>query len=325
MSNQFSFYAGVFMIFASRRRIETGVSRLILLILLTFSSAIQAGTIVRVSTSIGDYSIELLDEIAPLTVQNFLNYVVRNDYDGTYIHRAVDGFVVQSGGFTFQPYVGPIDVPKDPPVVNEFSTPNTRGTVAMAKVEGDPDSATSEWFVNLRDNASLDTSNGGFTVFGTVLGEGMQILEGIDALPYVSLGAKAPNAPYFTELYNTPNDFVYQNIEVVQRFSSAPHVFENATGILITSVNVDNGAELISMNFSAIPHPSEVVIQANVKSVIPRRETFDGIATYSTADNRLRIPALEGNLNGAVTVVNNVVFVLSNPDLLQFTLESYGQ
>ena len=54
-----------------------------------------AGTIVRVSTSIGDFSIDLLDDTAPITVQNFLNYVNRNDYNGTYIHRAIDDFVVQ--------------------------------------------------------------------------------------------------------------------------------------------------------------------------------------------------------------------------------------
>lgn len=313
------------MIFASRRLIEAGVSRLMLLILLCLTSAAQAGTIVRVSTSMGDYSIELLDSTAPLTVQNFLNYVARNDYNGTYLHRVVRNFVVQSGGYSFQPYVGPIDIPKDPPVVNEFNVSNTRGTVAMAKFEGDPDSATSEWFVNLGDNSSLDSTNGGFTVFGVVLGEGMAILDAIDALPTLELGAKAPSTPYITEFYESPTGFVYQNVEVVQRFSSAPHLFENASGLLITSIDVNNGAELISMNFQAVPSATQVIIQANVKSVIPRRNTFDGIATYSATDNRLRIPALEINLNGVISVVNNVVFVLSNPDLLQFTLESYGQ
>lgn len=320
---------GVFMNFVSRRLIAAGVSRLVAVLSIALSpgffSAVQAGTIVRVSTSMGDYSIELLDDIAPNTVQNFLNYVARDDYNGTYLHRVEDGFVVQGGAYRFQPFIGPIDIPLDPPIVNEFNESNLRGTVAMAKFEGDPDSATNQWFVNLADNTSLDAANGGFTVFGRVLGEGMAVLDAIDALPFVSLGAKASSAPYTSAIYESPTAFVYQNVEVTQRFSSAPHVFESATGLLITSVNINAGAEVISMNFNVVPHPSQVIIQANALSVIPRRDSFDGIATYATADTRLRIPTLEANLNGTVSLVNNVVFVLSNPELLQFTLESYGQ
>lgn len=312
------------MIFASRRRIEAGVSHLLLILSLCFCCFVQAGTVVRVSTSVGDYSIELLDEIAPITVQNFLNYVARDDYNGTYLHRVEDGFVVQGGAYRFQPFVGPIDIPQDPPIVNEFKVSNARGTVAMAKFENAPDSATNQWFVNLTDNSALDGVNGGFTVFGTVLGDGMQILDAIDALPFVSLGLKASSAPYITAVYENPTQFVYQNVEVTQRFSSAPHVFESASGLLITSVEIDGGSSLISMNFNVVPHPSQVIIQANVHSVIPRRDTFDGIARFSTTDTRLRIPSLEVNLNGTVSLVSNVVFVLSNPEMLQFTLESFG-
>ena len=308
------------------RALSRVLSRVLSIVLsLGFFSAVQADTIVRVSTSMGDYSIELLDDIAPITVQNFLNYVSRDDFNGTYLHRVEDGFVVQGGAYRFQSFVGPIDIPLDSPIVNEFSESNVRGTVAMAKFDGDPDSATNQWFVNLADNTSLDTSNGGFTVFGRVLGEGMVILDAIDALPTVTLGAKASNAPYTSAIYESPTKFVYQNVEVTQRFSSAPHVFESATGLLITSVNINAGAEIISMNFNVVPHPAQFIIQANVLSVIPRRESFAGIATYATADMRLRIPTLEANLNGTVSIVSNAVFVLSNAELLQFTLESYGQ
>lgn len=311
--------------FARRRQVKTGVSHLVLFFLLSFTSAVQAGTIVRVSTSMGDYSMELFDDIAPATVQNFLNYVRRGDYNGTYLHRVVDGFVAQGGAYRFKPFVGPIDIPQDPPVANEFSVSNTRGTVAMAKIDGQPDSATNQWFVNLANNTDLDSSNGGFTVFGVVLGEGMAVLDAIDALPFVSLGFKAPNAPYISSVYESPTAFVYQNVEITQRFSSAPHVFESATGKLITAVNIDGGASVISMNFSVVPHATQVILQANPLSVIPRRDTFEGIATYSTADNRLRIPVLEANLNGEIRLVNNLVFVLSDPELLRFTLVSFDQ
>lgn len=289
------------------------------------SSPAVAGTLVRVSTTIGDYTIELLDESAPQTVQNFLGYVNRNDYNGTYLHRVVNDFVVQGGGYGFQLFVGPVDVPQGAPVVNEFGASNVRGTVAMAKLDGQPDSATNQWFVNLADNTSLDTTNGGFTVFGTVLGNGMIILDAIDDLPVVALGAKASSAPYWTESFENGLDFVYMNAEVVERFSEAPHVYETNTGKLITTVSVDGGAELISLNFDTLSSDPEVILQANTKSIIPRKETFPDIATYSTTDNRLRIPSLEINQNGNVFLLSNVVFVLSNTELSQFTLESYDQ
>ncbi len=310
------------MILIRQRIIEVAISCWLFTVIIFSANVVQAGTIVRVSTSVGDYSIELLDEIAPTTVQNFLNYVNRNDYNGTYLHRVENNFVVQGGGYRFQLFVGPIDVPSDPPIVNEFNVSNTRGTVAMAKLEGNPDSATNQWFVNLADNsANLDVSNSGFTVFGTVLGDGMAVLDAIDALPTVNLGVKASNAPYVTESYNNPLDFVYQNVEVVKRFSSALHVFESETGLLIAAVEVDD-TDIIHLNFNIVPSESDVIIQANPESVIPRLET-DGLATYSSSDQRFRIPALEVNLGGSVSEIQNVVFVLSDAEKLQFTLESW--
>lgn len=297
-----------------------------LLASLLFISPASAGTIVRVSTSLGDYSIELFDETAPLTVANFLGYVQRDDYNGTYLHRVVDNFVVQGGAYRFKLFEGPIDIPVGPAVVNEFGASNTRGTVAMAKIDGDPDSATNQWFVNLIDNsANLDTNNGGFTVFGTVLGDGMQVLDAIDALPFVSLGAKAPNAPYFTEFYDNPSSFVYMNVEVTERFSSAPHIYESGTGLLITSVSVDGGAELISLNLSAVASELGFVVEANLESIIPRQAAFDGMASYDSATQLLTIPSLEVNLSGSISEITNVVFRLIDSQSSRFLLESYDQ
>ena len=91
-----------------------------------------AGTIVRIATSVGDYSIELFDQEAPITVENFLNYVRNGDYNRTYLHRVVDDFVVQGGGYRFELFVGPIDVASNEPIKNEFGASNIAGTVAMA-------------------------------------------------------------------------------------------------------------------------------------------------------------------------------------------------
>ena len=144
--------------------------------------AAALATTVRVDTPLGSFDVELFDEEAPKTVENFLNYVRDGDFENTFFHRSIPGFVLQGGGFAF--IDGAVEnVPTDPPVENEFNQSNLGGTLAMAKVGGDPDSATSQWFVNLADNSdNLDTQNGGFTVFGRVLGDGMDVVDAIAGL-----------------------------------------------------------------------------------------------------------------------------------------------
>ena len=143
-----------------------------------------ARPLVYVETVLGSFTMELLDDIAPNTVANFLNYVRDGDYDGTFFHRAVVGFVLQGGGFSLGSGGPAIEVPRDPPVANEFRLSNIRGTFAMAKLGGNPDSATSQWFINLADNSAiLDAQNGGFTVFARVIGEGMDVVDAIMAQP----------------------------------------------------------------------------------------------------------------------------------------------
>jgi len=129
----------------------------------------------------------------PATVTNFLSYVDAGSYQNTFIHRSVPGFVVQGGGFTVtngQPGIVIGDVTQRNPVVNEPKPANTsaannvRGTIAMAKLGSDPNSATNQWFFNLSDNsANLDAQNGGFTVFGRVLGGGMAAVDEMAKVP----------------------------------------------------------------------------------------------------------------------------------------------
>lgn len=139
--------------------------------------------IVLIETPLGDIEIELLEDDAPKTVANFLNYIENNRYDKTFIHRSMPEFIIQGGGFTF--IDGEVSgVETFPSVENEFKVSNTRGTVAMAKLSDQPDSATSQWFINLDDNSSnLDNQNGGFTVFARVVGDGMDVVDAISELP----------------------------------------------------------------------------------------------------------------------------------------------
>jgi len=150
---------------------------------------------VLIGTPLGDIEIELLEEDAPDTVANFLSYIEDDRYDRTFIHRSIPGFIIQGGGFFYLDDTV-YNVSTFPPVANEFKVSNTRGTVAMAKLSNQPDSATSQWFINVSDNsAELDSQNEGFTVFARVIGNGMDIVDAINELPRVDAGSAFTDLP----------------------------------------------------------------------------------------------------------------------------------
>lgn len=141
---------------------------------------------VQVVTSVGEFTIELYPDRAPVTVENFLRYVDEEFYHNTTFHRIIADFVVQGGGFN------PDKTRKEThePIRNEADNglKNERGTVAMARIK-DVDSATSQFFINLADNHVLDHSENdfGYAVFGRVV-EGMEIAERIGGVPTVKHG-----------------------------------------------------------------------------------------------------------------------------------------
>lgn len=139
---------------------------------------------VELATALGSLCLDLFDRAgeAPGTVENFLGYAQRGDYDGTFFHRLVQGFVIQGGGYRFDPVARYQPISVGPEIANEPGISNTRGTVAMAKVSGLPNSATSQWFLNLVDNPELDADNGGFAVFARVVPESLPVLDALGAL-----------------------------------------------------------------------------------------------------------------------------------------------
>lgn len=177
----------------------------LLLLILTFTAA--EGTVVRFETNFGNIDIEMKENEAPNTVANFLNYVNDGDYDNSIIHRSIPNFVIQ-GGALYSNGTEIVEIPADPPVQNEFNLSNVRGTVAMAKLNNQPNSATNNYFINLRDNsANLDSQNGGFTVFGEVIA-GMEVVDLISSLQTFS------DFPLFTYLNGAAvqlDDYIYIN------------------------------------------------------------------------------------------------------------------
>lgn len=151
---------------------------------------------IEIVTSEGRIVVELDRPRAPLTVANFERYVESGHYDKTVIHRVVPGFVVQGGGYDVELK----ERPTREPVVNESGNglSNERGTIAMARVE-EPHTATAQWYINLKDNTSLDPNRRrwGYTVFGRVV-EGMDVVEKIGAVETGARGqfpAEFPQTP----------------------------------------------------------------------------------------------------------------------------------
>lgn len=138
----------------------------------------------RVVTTKGTFDIILFPDATPATVDNFLDYVDGSVFDGSFFHRSLSNFVAQAGGYKHTTAAGFTKVVTFPAVTNEPGLSNVRGTVAMAKLPGLPNSATSQFFVNTGDNtANLDAQNGGFTVFGRVPASGMAVVDVINDLP----------------------------------------------------------------------------------------------------------------------------------------------
>jgi cyclophilin family peptidyl-prolyl cis-trans isomerase len=151
---------------------------LFLLIGLVFWSSGRAGTLALFRLPIGEIEVELFDQEKPVTVQNFILYIQSGRYLDSFAHRWEPGFVIQGGGFfvtdRFTTNAAIAAIETFGTITNEYNTgrifSNAYGTIAMARVGKQTNSATSQWFFNLADNPDLDTVDGGFTVFGRVVG-----------------------------------------------------------------------------------------------------------------------------------------------------------
>ncbi|MDB6132502.1 MAG: hypothetical protein JWM59_745 [Verrucomicrobiales bacterium] len=200
----------------------------------------------RLVTDLGNLDFAFYPESAPKTVENFFGYVSRGDFVNTIFHRSVPDFIIQAGAFRADATASKVTT--QTPVMNEPEITNTRGTVAMAKLGGEPDSATNQFFINMSNNgANLDSQNEGFTVFARVAGNGMAVADAIAALPLKSYST-VNGALTDTPVRATPPPAVYDPSLLV-RISSAtsldPLSFSAVSGAATIVDCAVNGRNLI--------------------------------------------------------------------------------
>lgn len=168
-----------------KRTLTTALS---LAMLTTFSNSVLAATHVLLNTSAGNIELELNDQQAPITVKNFVSYVNSGFYNNTIFHRVIPGFMVQGGGFTTDLQQKSANAPIKNEADNGLS--NQRGTIAMARTS-EPDSATSQFFINVADNVFLNHGQRdfGYAVFG-------KVIKGLDVADKISQVPTTNNGPY---------------------------------------------------------------------------------------------------------------------------------
>jgi len=193
------------------------------------SSTTQA-TIVRFETNQGNFEVNLYDTGTPATVANFLSYVNNGDYSNVIIHRTVPSFIVQGGGFAYNGGWPAVNVFTSPAITNEPVYANVRGTIAMAKLGGNANSATNQWFFNLSDNRSnLDNQNGGFTVFGEVVSDGMTIVDLIAGIQRYNLGGAFAEIPLSN--YDGSSDPSDSNLVIISAIVVSDAAVNSAAGL----------------------------------------------------------------------------------------------
>ena len=176
------------------------------------------GPVVSIVTSMGEIRVGLRPDKAPISVDNFLRYVKSGHYNGTIFHRVIPGFMIQGGGMDAKM----VEKPTRPPIRNEARNGlrNSRGTIAMARTN-DPNSATAQFFISVKDNHALDFGirGAGYAVFGEVV-QGMDVVDRIVAVPTADSGGHQ-NVPV------TP--VVIKSARVVSAGTTAPKPAPTAT------------------------------------------------------------------------------------------------
>jgi len=283
--------------------------------------------IASISSSVGDFDIELFDDSAPLTVANFIRYAESGRYNGTVIHRSVPDFVVQGGWLTYESESNSlIPIKTDSALLNEFRLSNIRGTVAMAKVGGDPNSATSQWFINLSDNSkNLDNQNGGFTVFGRVIGNGITVADEISSLKTYTLDTntvgRITNFPLknYTQGKISSDNFAMITKIDIQSTQVAPNYFDSKSSELRLTLDAGS-AGMATLSLLVDGTESPPLFKLVLNSIQRIYEPALNMAIFEPSTGSLAVPEL---YVAGEKVYKNLLFFLEDPEQYTFVLESY--
>lgn len=327
---------------------------------------------VRMTTVVGAFDVALFGQQKPITVTNFLKYVDQGRYfiidptngqpASSFVHRSVPGFVIQGGGFlgTVNPMnpnnAQPISVVTFPPIQNEPGISNKRGTIAMAQFGSDANSATSQWFINLADNAALDVRNnnaGPYTVFGRVVGNGMSVADAIASAPRFNFGSPFNELPlrgYTTADYNSGKAVVVGNLFSIpgitrisplnfSAVSDNPSVSVGISGtkllvagnqigtahITVTATDLDGAmvSQMFTVNVIAAPGR---LVQLSTRMEIGTGDNalFGGFIMRGAASKRLMIRGIGPSAGlGAAALVNPVLELRDNNGII-LTNDNWG-
>jgi cyclophilin family peptidyl-prolyl cis-trans isomerase len=252
----------------------------------------EAESAVRVSTTLGTMNFILFNTATPATVANFMNYVNSGSFANVAFHRSLSGFVIQAGGYKGSGTGSNFSsVLTSAPVVNEPGISNLTGTLSMAKISGNADSATSQFFISLGNNsANLDYQNAGFTVFGRVAGNGMAVANAIASQPTGNYNLYLDGSPTATSFTDFP-----------MNSATAPATMNQSDLININSVIT---IPTISYSVTVNTHPSVATA-----SVVGGQLHLVGLAggntsitvTATNLDNQTNTQTIEVNLNDTFT------------------------
>ena len=276
------------------------------------NAVISSSPIARVSTDLGNYDMALLPSNAPATVANFMNYANSGAYSNTIIHRSVPGFVIQMGGYGKNSSLTPVVT--NTPVTNEFAISNTRGTVAMALVGTNPDSATSQWFVNLADNSAiLDATNTNgnppFTVFARVLGNSMTTIDTVASQRIYNIGAPFDQLP----LHGVTNGQTTLNVENLVTVKNVA-ILTNTLNALGAGTYTLTAAQPGSANWNpAIPVSFKLVVSKASQTIA----SFTPQLTHAVGDANVTVitPVASSGLPVQVKVLSGPATLNSNNTL----------
>jgi len=287
-----------------------------------FNSA-AANSVVCMQSTLGDVCLELYDESTPITVENFLNYVNNNDYNNTLIHRSVPGFVLQGGAYNISEELVVSAIGANEAIENEYKLSNTRGTIAMAKVADDPDSATNQWFINLADNSTnLDNQNGGFTVFGRVIGNGMDVIDNIASQQRFNFNSTLTETP--TINYSGGEDLIRDNFVFINTAAQLIEDDEIATYQNNYIIAVVDAGSLGIFNCKFKLTQSSPIYQFELDlSLISAASSIATVqATFDNSTGLLTIPSIRLS---ETNTLNNVILQLSDSGQYLFSLLSINE